>query len=472
MKRLTVNSLYGFLIVGLFLSTVTPAFADITQLDNATASDVTDGPGSTVIVQELGTGLTGSFGAGSFYVERVSGSGTMVLGVRIWECTTPDSGGRAAEFEANTTPTDCSDVRFWEMFPINTSKELVTDSATNGAPYAANPDYYYYLLFTDSGGDASTWKVYGSAAGTWPDGTCFTDYCGSLADVYFNITGIEADSGPDPDGDTATHVIRVNAPELYEVTASTTIDVNFDWQQGSTTTNVYSLQFVNTLSYQSLYVPWDWLDEGTEEGTFTQSTSVTLPAGGTWKMGVLIGDGGLDDPSYPTTYIDALDGHIFSAVFEDNVSHPVFGPAYQEFSAESCQLDWDLDFNVSDCVGYLLIPGQNMFSPYAALRDTLATKFPFSYFFSMADTWQALTATGGTLGAVSFDYADSGIGSTTPMGNILPNVEVFSQATITTYLPDEILDVFKLLMSAVLWLGLFGYIFRDVRQVLSSRRQV
>lgn len=274
------------------------------------------------------------------------------------------------------------------------------------------------------------------------------------------------------DFDPATHIIDVITPDFYEVTASSTVPIQFSWRQNLNEypANTYRLDFVNTLSYQSFSTPVTWLTDAGMDGDFTQSDTVVFPSEGTWKMTITIGDGSGDVPGAPFLAIDTLSDYWFSVVVEDNTQSVEFGPAYKIYDEESCILDWDLDFSVSDCAGYLFIPGKNLFAAYTSLRDTLSTKFPFSYLFSIASVWESLTVTGETFDPAVIEYASSTIAvSDTSFGNPLPNFEFFSEETVTTYLPPQLLSVFRLLMAAVIWMSLFAYIFNEVRFMLKTR---
>lgn len=298
----------------------------------------------------------------------------------------------------------------------------------------------------------------------------------SFSDLKFWVRIDVVDGVPsivnEPPPDLSTHIVAIASPTTYEVTASTTFPVEFIWRQNYDVerANTYRITYVNYLTYQTVNTPVTWLDGGSSAGVYTQYATTTLPSGGTWKMTVSIGDGSADVADAPFYAIDTYVDHPFSVVFEDNVTTTEFGPAYAIYDESSCQLDWSLNFNVSDCAGYLFIPGKNLFAPYVTLRDQLATKFPFSYIFSIASVWESLTVSGETMPANVIEYASTTISvGDTSFGNPLPNFEFFSEETITTYLPPELLDTFRLLMAAVIWMSTFGYLFNEVRFLLRNK---
>jgi len=69
---------------------------------------------------------------------------------------------------------------------------------------------------------------------------------------------------------------------------------------------------------------------------------------------------------------------------------------------------------------------------------------------------------------LSYDLADLGIGSTTPMGNILPNITVFASSTVRTYLPDAIFSVLKFLAGLAILLTLIADIFFSTKRMMKT----
>jgi len=119
---------------------------------------------------------------------------------------------------------------------------------------------------------------------------------------------------------------------------------------------------------------------------------------------------------------------------------------------------------------FLFVPAPNTLDAYPALRDTLATKFPFSYVTSVTDTWDALVASStANMNGVSIGLHDAGIGSTTPMGNILPNLSVLSVASLETYLSESVWTLLKGLASIAIWLTLILDIFFSARNLIHPK---
>lgn len=92
--------------------------------------------------------------------------------------------------------------------------------------------------------------------------------------------------------------------------------------------------------------------------------------------------------------------------------------------------------------GYLFVPTPASLQQFQQLEPTMALKAPFSFVFGTVSTWDSLTAsTTLSVPEYSIDLASTGIGSTTALGNILPNqMDLLSSSTINKYLPAGVHD--------------------------------
>lgn len=119
---------------------------------------------------------------------------------------------------------------------------------------------------------------------------------------------------------------------------------------------------------------------------------------------------------------------------------------------------------------YLFVPDPTILNSFATLPTHVSSRFPFSWVSGVQTSIAALSATTSTTTMVSlaYNYHDLGIGSTTPMGNILPNITVFSRATIETYISPTLWDTFQTLIALAIWLA-FGYdVFFTVRNHMAG----
>jgi len=116
---------------------------------------------------------------------------------------------------------------------------------------------------------------------------------------------------------------------------------------------------------------------------------------------------------------------------------------------------------------YLVLPTTDSINQFADLRADTMERFPFSYVNSVYGTWTALTASS-TANSPSFTYSlhDLTLGSTTPIGNILPNIEVFSSTTVQEYFPASTFAVMKALAGIAILLTLIADIFFTTKKMM------
>lgn len=116
---------------------------------------------------------------------------------------------------------------------------------------------------------------------------------------------------------------------------------------------------------------------------------------------------------------------------------------------------------------FLFIPDQTVLQQFSTLASTTKQKFPFNYVAQVADTWDSLQASSTANSPIwTFGLHDLGIGSTTPLGNILPNSTVFSSTTVTSYFPPGSFEILKALAAIALIMGLIADIFFTSRNLL------
>jgi len=113
---------------------------------------------------------------------------------------------------------------------------------------------------------------------------------------------------------------------------------------------------------------------------------------------------------------------------------------------------------------YLFIPNPTVLNNYASLPTLMSTKFPFSWLVAVKTAITALSAGGGTTQEYTFNLHDLGLGSTTPLGNVLPNYTGFSSSTVFTYISPTIWAAGQALIAAALWLALGFDIYVTVRR--------
>jgi len=118
---------------------------------------------------------------------------------------------------------------------------------------------------------------------------------------------------------------------------------------------------------------------------------------------------------------------------------------------------------------FLVIPTSDSLNQFSTLASYTKNRFPFSYIASVTDTWSTLTASSTANAPVyAFPLHDAGIGSTSALGNILPNVTVFSSSTVEQYFPSGMFQLLKTLAGIALVLTLVADIFFTSRNMIKS----
>lgn len=115
----------------------------------------------------------------------------------------------------------------------------------------------------------------------------------------------------------------------------------------------------------------------------------------------------------------------------------------------------------------LFVPSSDSLINWVSLQDTLVTKFPFSYINSVINVFDNLQASSTQNSPeIKFNLHDLGIGSTSPIGNVLPNVTVFSSSTVEQYFGNTAFDLLKGLAAIAIILTLVADIFFTTRNLL------
>lgn len=302
-----------------------------------------------------------------------------------------------------------------------------------------------------------------------------------IADLFLMLCSDNTCSAPfGGTGDyyTDTRIISIDSPQLFSTTTSP-VTLTFTYNQSENNpsyANGYSVSFTNSLTREQKIL-YGFLDDlPASAGTFTQSTSTTLTSG-TWFADVGIYKWNSQIPEsvgyYNNIYlsesgvIDYETGRYFGIDYNDNIQVYVAPSISMNFASTSCNVNFT-DFAFGDCMGYLFIPQSNSLTIYSSLIPSLMGKFPFSYVASIKTVWDSLEITTVDSPAYEYNLADLGIGSTTAMGNILPNFTIFSEDTVMTYFPQETFDILKALAAIAIWLTFFADVFFTVRNMIRT----
>jgi len=98
----------------------------------------------------------------------------------------------------------------------------------------------------------------------------------------------------------------------------------------------------------------------------------------------------------------------------------------------------------------------------------LQSKYPFSWFFDVANLlYAASQMSGETMQPVVIDWADSGASTSTTKW-LPPTWEVFSTTTVTRFMPAGFLEILRALMIAVVWFGFFAYLYHRIPRLFGG----
>jgi len=119
-------------------------------------------------------------------------------------------------------------------------------------------------------------------------------------------------------------------------------------------------------------------------------------------------------------------------------------------------------------VAFLFVPNPNVVSGFTMIPTVAGTRFPFSWIYGVQAEFSSLSASSTkNMSTLSINFADLDIGSSTPMGSILPNVTVFSTTTVTQYIGLTTWQYFQDWIGFTLWLGLIADIFFLAKRLAS-----
>jgi len=123
----------------------------------------------------------------------------------------------------------------------------------------------------------------------------------------------------------------------------------------------------------------------------------------------------------------------------------------------------DISLGLCKVTSFLFVPNQNTLNQWQTLASTTVTKIPFSYVYEVYADFRTLSATTTeNLPTYTADLTSLTLGSTTSFGNVLPNLSILSQSTISTYLPAGIHDALFLLARSAIWLFVVLSLYRRI----------
>lgn len=340
------------------------------------------------------------------------------------------------------------------------------DTIVNGVfsvPLQITAGKYYAWWTSWNAGVGNNPKVRGSSGDSYANGEATTTISGAgvsgasmgaISDFYFNIKGsaLFAQLGFVGSYSPATFE-ATSSPVFFELVyyldtvtlATEYIGVAYNYDTGSSVTlGKYTLPSLDRESFETATQTIAF----TEDGSYSVNWFLVDPDNEYGTVGV---------PVETTFSINAT-----SSFFET----PAIRGINNDIASTSCNINFLGTFNLGDCVTYLTVPSSNVYGLYGSIPSLIGTRFPFSYIKSIQDTWKSLASTASTSPTLSYNLHDLGIGSTSAMGNFLPNITIFSKETINTYLPDPVLDIFKSLIAMVFIVLTFANIYTHTQRLI------
>ena len=212
---------------------------------------------------------------------------------------------------------------------------------------------------------------------------------------------------------------------------------------------------------------------------FGNFSSATLSPNSLYYVTVLNGG------SNPVKFVSNFSSHFFFGYLTDkgNESLPV-SPGipgfsntgisttsqqrycYQNFSTSTgflSVLSQDISLGFCNTAVFLFVPSTDSFQSLESLSSSTSTHFPFSWFYGTVFLFQSLEASSSQMVNWVIPFHSLGLGSSTVMGNFLPDVTILSSSTITTYIGLERWESLQFLIVISLYLGLVFGFYKEVK---------
>lgn len=143
-----------------------------------------------------------------------------------------------------------------------------------------------------------------------------------------------------------------------------------------------------------------------------------------------------------------------------------------EAIAEQCSTTGNVfSYGLCRAFSYLFVPNPSVLNQFQNLGPQLETRFPVSWVYQVQDEIDNAATTTLSSPVWTMNLQDIGIGSTTSMGNILPNMVVFSSSTVKHYISDSQWNALMTLAGAAIWLVAFYTLYGIGHKLFSGHRQ-
>jgi len=378
----------------------------------------------------IGTGLSGVVESISVY----AGNSTAVSGNATLSCYTdatystqcpgsePLGIGRTITLSGGT------------YFSIPTSAgiiELPFLEATTTSALQLSASRYYRLSFSNGG--SGTLSLYGT---TTPN-TCLSNCTGS---PYMYVYAV--DTAPNS-FDTSSRIISLVTPQNGATSPTASVTFQFSWFNSGLELYTVSQVEISDITNGYQYAPVSSNAAVSGYGTTTQILSLTPNHLHLWRA-CLLNPQSNQKTCSPTRSLNVVGASASS-------SFPTL-PTVDDSNATS---------TIEGSIwGFL--------NAYTILQQ----KLPFAYFFQVGDLLYELQSTStSSFEPVVFDYGSLDISTTSK--NALPEKWIaFSTSTVTEYIPSGVLDVWRILMQAVIWFSFIAYIYHSIGKLFTGSTNV
>jgi len=177
------------------------------------------------------------------------------------------------------------------------------------------------------------------------------------------------------------------------------------------------------------------------------------------------GSGGSATSSFMASF--GLIGNSFSLVPTTTDSGLLFSGAFSycnDVFASTTGIGATIANGMCIALGYLFIPTPASVSQFGNFTSTLQSTQPFSYYYDVSDIINGQSASStANFTALSVDLRATGVGSTSPWGQVLPQSFAYlSSTTIMTYINPTLYDLLFLLMRFAIWITVLFHFYHRI----------
>ncbi len=407
-------------------------------ISQQTISGVSTADDNVKWFQTIGTGISGTVGSLSFFVDVGAFSNGLDWNFFVGQTTN-------ATGTAGDVIWDSEEGNFTSQ-QVSAGKILLTAYFISEVP-VLNSSKYTYIGFYDRGdGSPSGAQVsmYGSsgdvisglANGLGEDlveaqglGSCDPGDCGTVEDVYYVLRGTG-----DLFASSTTRVVIQNSPANGSLTSTNDVLFDFDYYFNDIETPNISIAGVQVLD---LSTPFEY---------FPIESDIIASGVGSFTGNLVLNSGDL---------------HMWRGYLRNATSSDFRYGSWYTFdvvtqSASSTQY-------IDPETGLPIYATSTGFFDFLNVPYLLQTKAPFAYIYQVGALLQDLDSISAT--ATPLFVLPLGMASTTLPG--VGDIEFFSADTVTELMPDSFISFMRAIIIAVIYVGLGLLLFRNVGSIFS-----